>query len=287
VSEDRLQKYLSRAGISSRRHAEELILAGRVRVGGKLVTELGTKVDSTRARVEVDGRLVLSQPFVYILLHKPRGYVTTLRDPEGRPTVVSLVANLKIRVVPVGRLDFATSGVLLLTNDGDFNVKLQHPSHGAQKVYHAKVRGLVDQGRLERWRQSIDIQGKSTRPADVRVLQLEDDKTWLSIAINEGKNRQIRRLGDQAGNPVLRLIRMEYAGLTVSGLRPGQWRHLTRQELLDLKQRFGVPRRVAHAPPAEPAPTRRSGLRAEPAPTRRSGPRATKSRTQRRPVRSR
>ena len=279
MSEDRLQKYLSRAGISSRRHAEELILAGRVRVGGKLVTELGTKVDSTRARVEVDGRLVLSQPFVYILLHKPRGYVTTLRDPEGRPTVASLVANLRIRIVPVGRLDFATSGVLLLTNDGDFNAKLQHPSHGAQKVYHAKVRGSVGPIGLERWRKSIDIQGKSTQPADVRVLQVEEDKTWLTISINEGKNRQIRRLGDQAGNSVLRLIRVEYAGLTVSGLRPGHWRHLTRQELLNLKQRFGVPHRIPHAPPAEPPATRRASPRAS--------PRASKSRTQRRPTRSR
>lgn len=275
MSEDRLQKYLSRAGISSRRHAEELILAGRVRVGGKLVTELGTKVDSSRARVEVDGRLVLSQPFAYILLHKPRGYVTTLRDPEGRPTVASLVANLRVRVVPVGRLDFATSGVMLLTNDGDFNAKLQHPSHGAQKIYNAKVRGRVEPSHLERWQKSIDVQGKSTKPAEVRVLRVEDDKTWLAISINEGKNRQIRRLGEQAGNPVLRLVRVEYAGLTVSGLRPGQWRHLTRQELLNLKQTFGVPHRVPHAPPVEPVATHRSG------------PRASKSRTQRRPTRSR
>ena len=275
MSEDRLQKYLSRAGISSRRHAEELILAGRVRVGGKLVTELGPKVDSARARVEVDGRLVVSQPFVYILLHKPRGYVTTLRDPEGRPTVALLVANLRTRIVPVGRLDYATSGVLLMTNDGDFIAKLQHPSHGAQKVYNAKVRGLVDQRALERWRKSIDIEGRTTQPADVKVLQLEEDKTWLSITISEGKNRQIRRLGEQAGNAVLRLIRVEYAGLTVSGLRPGHWRHLTRQELLNLKQRFGVPHRIAHAPPAEPPATRRVG------------PRASKMRAQRRATRAR
>jgi 23S rRNA pseudouridine2605 synthase len=258
VTEDRLQKYLSRAGISSRRHAEELIAGGRVRVDGRLVTELGTKVDSTRARVEVDGRLVVGQPFVYVVLHKPRGYVTTLRDPEGRPTVASLVTNLGLRVVPVGRLDFATSGVLLMTNDGDFLAKLQHPSQGAKKVYHVKVRGLVDERGLKRWRRSVDIQGHSTRPADVEVLQREEDKTWLEIAIHEGRNRQIRRLGEQAGHPVLRLIRVEYAGLTVSELRPGRWRHLTRQELLDLKQRFDVPHRIPRTIPTEPPTTRRA-----------------------------
>lgn len=259
VTGERLQKYLARAGISSRRHAEELIAAGRVRVDGHRVTELGTKVEGARARVEVDGRLVLSQPCVYIVLHKPRGTVTTLRDPEGRPTVASLVTNLGVRVVPVGRLDFATSGVLLMTNDGDFQAKLQHPTGGAKKVYHAKVRGVVDERSLERWRRSIDIDGRSTRPADVKVLECVDDKTWLEISISEGKNRQIRRLGEQAGHPVSRLIRVEYAGLNVSELRPGAWRHLTRQELLDLKQRFGVPRRIPHATPIEAPTGRRAG----------------------------
>ncbi len=261
MSEERLQKYLARAGISSRRHAEEYISAGRVRVDGRLVTELGTKVDSMRARVEVDGRLVTSKPFVYILLHKPRGYVTTLRDPQGRATVASLVTDLGMRIVPVGRLDYATSGVLLMTNDGEFLAKLQHPSQGARKVYYVKVRGLVDPRGLERWRKSIDIQGHATRPADVKVLHIENDKTWLVIAINEGKNRQIRRLGEQAGHPVVRLIRVEYAGLTVSGLRPGCWRYLTKQELLNLKQRFGVPLRIPRAMPAAPPTTRRAVLR--------------------------
>ena len=261
VSQERLQKYLAGAGISSRRHAEDLITAGRVRVDGRLVTELGTKIDALHVRVEVDGRLVVNQPRVYILLHKPRGYVTTLHDPEGRPTVVSLVSKVGCRVVPVGRLDFATSGVLLMTNDGEFVAKLQHARYGAKKVYHAKVRGLVDDGSLERWRRSIDIQGHTTRPAVVQVLQIEDDKTWLSVTLNEGKNRQIHRLGEQAGHPVLRLMRVEYAGLTVSDLRPGAWRHLTRQELLDLRQRFGVPQRIPRAMPAELPDTRRNASR--------------------------
>jgi 23S rRNA pseudouridine2605 synthase len=223
-----------------------------VRVDGRLVTELGTKVDSTRAKVEVDGRRVVLPVSLYILLHKPRGIVTTLSDPEGRPTVAALVANCGQRVVPVGRLDFASSGVLLLTNDGEFQEKLQHPRSGAQKLYHAKVRGLVDEVGLERWRRSIDIEGRATRPAQVEILEHEEDKTWLSIGLNEGRNRQVRRLGDQAGHPVLRLMRVEYAGLSVEGLRPGEWRHLSRDELLELKQRYGVPRKVLRSVPEAP-----------------------------------
>lgn len=272
VSQDRLQKYLASAGISSRRRAEELISAGRVRVNGRLVTELGTKVDSARAHVEVDGRRVVGQSPVYILLHKPRGTVTTLRDPEGRPTVASLVSGVGLRVVPVGRLDYSTSGVLLMTNDGEFQAKLQHASQGARKVYHAKVRRAVDAGGLERWRRSIEIQGRATRPAQVQILQIENGKTWLSITLSEGKNRQIRRLGEQAGHPVLRLIRVEYAGLTVSELRPGAWRHLSRQELLELKKCFGVPRRIPHAVPGEVSETRNAG-----ASTRRRRPTARRS----------
>ncbi len=258
VSQVRLQKVLAGAGVSSRRHAEDLIVAGRVRVDGRLVTELGTKVNAARARVEVDGRRVFAQTPVYILLHKPRGYVTTLRDPEGRPTVASLVSNLGCRVVPVGRLDYATSGVLLMTNDGEFLAKLQHARHGAEKVYHAKVRGVVNARGLERWRCSIEIDGRTTHPAQVEVLRVDNDKTWLSVTLSEGKNKQVRRLGEQAGHCVLRLIRVKYAGLTVSELRPGSWRHLTRRELVNLRSRFGVPRGIAReAPPLLPANARR------------------------------
>jgi 23S rRNA pseudouridine2605 synthase len=257
VSQVRLQKVLAGAGISSRRHAEDLIVAGRVRVDGRLVTELGTKVDAARVRVDVDGRRVVVQAPVYVLLHKPRGYVSTLRDPEGRSTVASLVSNLECRVVPVGRLDYATGGVLLMTNDGEFLAKLQHARNGATKVYHAKVRGVVDAGGLERWRRSIEIDGRTTHPAQVEVLRVDNDKTWLSVTLREGKNRQIRRLGDRAGHPVLRLIRVQYAGLTVSELRPGTWRHLTRRELVDLRSRFGVPRRIPHEAPPLPVNARK------------------------------
>ena len=249
VKEERLQKFLASAGIASRRAAEGLVESGRVRVNGRVVSELGTKVDPEKAHIEVDGHRVVRQPYVYLVLHKPRGCVSTLRDPEGRPTVVELVSDVGARVVPVGRLDYASSGVLLMTNDGDFMAKLVHPSGGATKVYHAKVRGKLDERGLERWQRSIEIDGRQTRPAQVRILEIVEDKTWLEIVLHEGRNRQIRRLGDEAGYPVLRLIRVQYAGLTVDDVRPGKWRYLTRDELLELRHRFGVPK---HMPPSLP-----------------------------------
>jgi 23S rRNA pseudouridine2605 synthase len=251
VKEERLQKVLASAGIGSRRSAEELIEAGRVRVNGRVVTELGTKVDPGNARIEVDGRRVVRQPYVYLVLHKPRGCVSTLSDPEGRETVAGLVTDVAARVVPVGRLDYASSGVLLMTNDGDFMAKLLHPGGGTTKLYHAKVRGAVDERGLERWQRSIEIDGRQTRPAQVRVLEIVEDKTWLEIVLHEGRNRQIRRLGDEAGYPVLRLMRIEYAGVTVDDVAPGRWRYLTRDELLDLKRRFGVPKHMPASMPVK------------------------------------
>ncbi len=237
----RLQRVIARAGIASRRSAEDLILQGRVRVDGRVVTELGTVVDAVHGRVEVDGVLVEPEPFVYLVLHKPRGTVTTLRDPEGRPTVASLVRDVGVRVVPVGRLDFATSGVLLLTNDGDFAARIGHPSAGAAKEYRALVRGAVGPRELERWRRPILIDGRWTRPATVGVAQQAGESTWLTVTLHEGRNRQVRRLGDAAGQPVLRLERVAFAGIRCADLRPGRWRSLTRAELDGLRRRFGVP----------------------------------------------
>jgi len=251
VNEERLQKVLARAGLASRRAAEELIREGRVRVNGKLVRELGTKVDP-RARVEVDGERVIAERFVYIVLHKPRGVVSTLRDPEGRPTVSELVKDVGVRVVPVGRLDYHTSGALLLTNDGEFAERLMHPKGHVAKEYVAKVRGVVDEAALERWRQSIVIDGRATQPAQVTVIRVEGDKTWLSIVLFEGRNRQVRRLGDATGFPVLRLARLAHAGITTEKLRPGDWRQLTMDELVDMKRTYGVPRRVRPPQPIEP-----------------------------------
>ena len=263
---DRLQKILSRAGVTSRRKAEELVVAGRVRVDGRVVRELGSKADPRRQRVEVDGRRITAEPFVYLVLNKPRGVVTTLHDPEGRPTVGGLVRAAGVRVVPVGRLDYHTSGVLLLTNDGELQSVLQHPSRGVPKVYVAKLQGALDVDRLERWGQSVVLDGKRTQPADVQLLRVEGDKTWIEVTLREGKNRQVRRLGEAANTPVLRLSRLSFAGITAQGLKPGQWRHLTSDELVALQRAYGVPRRVRAV--------REDALRAAPNPSRKSRPRA-------------
>ncbi len=270
MSTERLQKILARAGVASRRAAEELIVAGRVKVDGRVVTELGTRADPRRSRVEVDGRRVQAEPLVYIALHKPKNVMCTLRDPEGRPTVIDYVKNIGVRVVPVGRLDFHTSGVLLLTNDGDFAEGLMHPRRSVPKVYVAKVQGELDDRALERWRQSIVIDGRATRPAEVKRLRTVQGKTWLELTLREGRNRQVRRLGEASGADVVRLARVAYAGITAEGLRPGQWRHLGVDELVDLKRAYGVPKRVrpAELPQrARPnAPARSERRRGKPAP---------------------
>jgi 23S rRNA pseudouridine2605 synthase len=261
-----LQKVLARAGIASRRAAEAMILDGRVKIDGRVVRELGIKVDPRTTRVDVDGRRVVAEQLVYLVLHKPRAVMCTLSDPEGRQTVVELLKGVGSRVVPVGRLDYHTSGAILCTNDGDFAQRLLHPSGGVPKEYVAKVRGQADERSLEQWRESIVIEGRATRPAEVRLLRVEGDKTWLTIVLHEGRNRQVRRLGEATGFPVLRLARISQAGITTEGLRPGQWRHLTREELVELKKAYGVPRSVrsAAAPKANAGRPRRTQARQRP-----------------------
>ncbi len=260
MAEERLQKILARAGIASRRNAEALISAGRVSVDGRKVTELGAKADPRASRIEVDGRRLVAEPLVYVVLHKPRAVVSTLSDPEGRRTVADLVRDVPARVAPVGRLDYHTSGALLMTNDGEFASRIAHPRLGAPKVYVAKVKGEVKDADLERWTESITIEGRATRPAEVTRLRYEGDKTWLEITLREGRNRQVRRLGERSGFPVMRLARLSHAGISSEGLRPGEWRYLTSDELTDLKQAFGVPHRV-RAAPAPPIAKGRPQLR--------------------------
>ncbi len=244
MAEERLQKVLARAGIASRRAAEELITKGRVKVDGRVVSELGVKVDPRRAKIELDGNRLMAEPLVYIVLHKPRGVMCTLSDPEGRPTIAELLQPVGVRVVPVGRLDFHTSGALLCTNDGDFANALAHPRSKVKKVYVAKVQGLIQDEQLPAWQQSIEIDGRATAPAEVRRLRFEGDKTWLELTLREGRNRQVRRLGEATGALVMRLARISHAGVTAEDLRPGQWRHLTLDELVNLKRELGVPKRV-------------------------------------------
>ena len=242
---ERLQKILSRGGISSRRAAEQLITGGRVRINGRIVTELGTKADWATDRIEVDGKRVVAEKPVYIVLHKPRGVVATLSDPEGRPTVADYVRGISARIYPIGRLDFATSGVLLATNDGDFADGLMHPRRKVPKTYVLKVKGVMQPEDIEKWRRGIKLEDGITLPAEAQLLRHEGDKTWLELTIHEGRNQQIRRMGEATGFLVMRLARTAFAGISSDELRPGSWRELTREELVQLKKEFGVPKRIS------------------------------------------
>jgi 23S rRNA pseudouridine2605 synthase len=244
MAQERLQKVVARAGIASRRAAEELILKGRVRVNGAIVVTLGTKVDPRTDRVEVDGRRLVAEAPLYLLLHKPRGVVSTVHDPEGRPTVRGLLAAVSQRVFPVGRLDYHTSGALLLTNDGEFCDALIHPKRDVPKTYIVKVQGDMKEADRLRWEEGVTIDGDKTRPAEVIVLRHEPGKTWLEVTLYEGRNQQIRKMGEATGFPVRRLHRAAFADVGTDGLRPGEYRSLSREELATLRERFGVPRRL-------------------------------------------
>jgi 23S rRNA pseudouridine2605 synthase len=257
---DRLQKVLARGGVASRRAAEKLIAGGRVRVNGRVVQELGTKVDPRKDVVEVDGKRVVAEHYVYLVLHKPKGVVSTMSDPEGRPSVKELVGGVGARVFPIGRLDFHTSGVLLLTNDGAFADGLLHPRRAVPKTYVVKVAGKMEEADLDRWRKGIDLEDGRTLPAQVSLLRYEEGggegprsrvKTWMQVTLREGRNQQIRRMGEATGFPVMRLARISFAGITGEGLRPGAWRALTTKELVQLKKDYGVPTVVPHDAGAE------------------------------------
>jgi 23S rRNA pseudouridine2605 synthase len=250
----RLQKVLAHAGVASRRAAEELISAGRVRVDGRVVTELGTKVDPRAARVEVDGTRVVRQGGVYVVLHKPRGVVSTMSDPEGRPTVRDLIGEVSAaRVYPVGRLDFNTSGAILVTNDGDFSLALMHPRQAVPKTYVVKVQGIMADKDVDHWRKGVNLDDGKTQPAKVKLLRHEGDKTWLELTITEGRNQQVRRMGETTGFRVMRLARMSFAGIGTEDLAPGKWRYLTADELATLKKEYGVPKRIVSPPKPEAA----------------------------------
>jgi 23S rRNA pseudouridine2605 synthase len=224
----RLNAYLARAGVASRRGADELIKAGRVTVNGE-PGQLNTFVARTD-RVEVDGEPVAAQRLAYVLLHKPARTVTTARDPQGRPTVVELV-RLPERVVPVGRLDVETTGALLLTNDGPLAHRLAHPRYGVEKVYEVEVEGRPDDEALHRLAEGVELEDGMTAPATVRCLA----PSRLELVLHEGRNRQVRRMCEAVGHPVRRLHRSAYAGLTLEGLEPGEWRELGPAEISRLR----------------------------------------------------
>jgi 23S rRNA pseudouridine2605 synthase len=224
----RLNAYLARAGVASRRGADELVKAGRVTVNGK-PGQLNTFVQASD-RVLVDGREVAKQRLAHLLLNKPAGVVTTASDPQGRPTVVDLVPS-EPRVVPVGRLDFDTTGALLLTNDGALAHRLAHPRYGVEKTYVVEVEGTPSDAALQRLRDGVELDDGRTAPARVRRLR----GGALELTIHEGRNRQVRRMLEAVGHPVTRLHRSAYAGLTLEGLEPGAWRELEPSEVERLR----------------------------------------------------
>ncbi|HYM24729.1 MAG TPA: pseudouridine synthase, partial [Vicinamibacterales bacterium] len=236
---ERLQKILSKAGIASRRASEKLMLEGRVTVNGATVTELGSKADPARDDIRVDGRRIkVEERRVYLLVNKPRGYVTTRSDPQRRPTVVDLIGS-GAYIYPVGRLDYDSEGLLLMTNDGDLAARLTHPRHGVPRVYEARVLGVPDAHDLSRLSRGIVIDGRRTAPATVRLLGQNRDGSGstLELTLREGRNRQVRKMCEAIGHPIDTLRRVAIGPIRDRRLKPGQWRDLTDDEvrrLMDL-----------------------------------------------------
>ncbi len=232
---ERLQKILSQAGVASRRASEQLMIEGRVTVNGAAVRELGTKADAAHDDIRVDGRRIrLPERHRYILLNKPRGYVTTRSDPQKRPTVIDLVGP-RDYVYPVGRLDFDSEGLLILTNDGDLAARLTHPRHGVERVYEARVLGVPDAHDLQRLARGIVIDGRRTQPAAVSLIAEKGGSATLRIAIREGRNRQVRHMCDAIGHPVDHLRRVAIGPIQDKRLKVGQWRELRPEEIRALE----------------------------------------------------
>lgn len=234
--EERLQKYLANSGVASRRKCEELILQGKVEVNGKVVIELGTKINPEEDIVKFDGKEVKqAKKMVYILLNKPIGYVTTADDQFGRDTVLDLV-KVRERIVPVGRLDMYTSGALILTNDGDFVYKVTHPKHEIEKTYTVTVKGIIQNSEVEQLRKGVKIDDYITKPAKVKILKtdIEKDISRLEITIHEGKNRQVRKMCEAVNRKVLALHRSKIGGIGVKDIELGKWRYLRENEIQKL-----------------------------------------------------
>lgn len=235
MEEIRLQKYLAECGVASRRKAEELISQGRVQVNGMIVTEMGKKVHR-QDEIHVDGKLVRKEEKkVYIALNKPVGYISSVKDQFGRPTVLDLVKDINERVFPVGRLDYDTSGLLLVTNDGDFTYRFTHPKHEIKKVYEALVKGIPKREDIIRFEQGLRIDDYLSSPAKFKILKSDKETSTVEITIHEGKNRQVRKMCDKIGCPVLELKRIAIGKVSLGSLKEGSWRNLTDMEKKSLE----------------------------------------------------
>ncbi|MDX2153884.1 MAG: pseudouridine synthase [Bryobacteraceae bacterium] len=238
MAEERLQKILSRAGVASRRKAEELIVEGRVTVNGAVVTELGTKADFDHDHIKVDGKL-LRQPrsLVYLALNKPDGVVTTVSDPQGRQTVMDLLKGVKERVYPVGRLDYHSEGLLLLTNDGEFANRITSAATHVQKIYHVKVTGTLSEEQEEQFRSGVPLHGRRTAAAGLKLLK-RGDNPWYEVRLIEGRQHQVRDMFKHFGLLVERLRRVRIGFLELGALKAGKWRSLTEQEVARFRRQL-------------------------------------------------
>jgi 23S rRNA pseudouridine2605 synthase len=233
----RLQKVIAASGLASRRKAEEWIAQGRVTINGKIVRELGTHVDPERDHVKVDGRHLKSvEPYAYLLLNKPKGIVSTLNDPEGRPTIEHLLRGVTLRLFPVGRLDFDTEGLMLLTNHGELAQALLHPRYHVAKVYLAKVKGVLTDEEIDQLAQGVQLEDGMTAPAIVKKVRKAAENSWLEVTIYEGRKHQIKRMFEVVGHPVLKLKRIKFGPLALGDLLPGEFRYLTDREANKLRE---------------------------------------------------
>lgn len=235
--QERLQKIIANAGIASRRKAEEFIVEGLVTVNGRIVRELGTKADPDKDAIKVMGKLIrMPQSNTYIVLNKPVGYITSMSDPEGRPVVTDLLKGVKSRVYPVGRLDYDTEGLLILTNDGELANRLMHPSHEIPKTYLVKIKGTLEDIEMEKLSKGVKLEDGLTAPAVVRKLKKADANSWIEMTIHEGRYHQVKRMVEKVGHSVIKLIRVRYGSIELGNVPPGQYRYLTHEEVKDLKE---------------------------------------------------
>lgn len=234
----RINKYIASCGVASRRKAEELIISGRVTINGELVTDLSTKINETKDTVEVDGKVInQEEKKVYLLLNKPEGYITTVKDQFDRPSVLDILKDIEERVYPVGRLDYETSGLLILTNDGELTYKLTHPKHEVEKTYLASVNGIFTQEEKRNFENGLKIEDYTTAKAKLKIIKTDVEKNYsvCKITIHEGKNRQVRKMCKAVGHPVRNLRRIQMGRINIRGLEIGEYRNLTEDEVKYLK----------------------------------------------------
>ena len=289
--QERLQKIIAHAGVSSRREAEAMIREGRVTLNGRVVSELGTRADPDRDHIKVDGKLIThAEPHRYILLYKPKEVMTTVEDPQGRRTVIDLVRGIRERIYPVGRLDFHSEGLVLLTNDGELAFKVSHPTHGSVKTYSVKVRGVPEERLVDKLRRGITIDGKRTLPCDIERMHTtgkrdDEGNSWFEVKLREGRTQQIRKMFQAVGHPVSKLRRVAIGPISDPKLTPGVWRELTKQEVKMLEtmkepKKLPKPRRTTARPVSRKKPAaKRPSAASRPKGAKRSASSRTETRS--------